>query len=158
MDEEGLSPQDAHRIEIMEGVIEAALKGDMDAFEALNSEWERIDPLNEDGYHVRFGEFGSAEQYLETGFCHHCQRGWQISGVRFGKAIPGMSQMLHMQIECSDSDDCNCWVQPDEGVDEEHPFGWVCCQRCGRAEPICECLGPITCGPCALAWKSASKG
>jgi hypothetical protein len=153
MDHEPLSPEDAHRIEIMEGVIEAALRGDMESFDALNVEWERIDPLSEEGYHLRFGG-GTPEHYLETGYCYHCQGSWQIGGLRFGKAVPGMSQMLHMTLKCPNPDDCSCWVQPDEGVDQDHPFGWPNCQRCGRAEPICECDGDVSYGPCALGWKA----
>jgi hypothetical protein len=154
MDKEPMSASDAHRVEIMEGVLDAVLKGDVESFKALNAEWERIDPLGDDGPHIRFGDFGAMEQYLETGFCYHCQESWQVGGVRFGKAIPGLTQMIHMQMECTNSGDCTCWVGPDEGVDEGHPFGWPNCQRCGRADPICECDGEPSYGPCALVWKS----
>jgi len=155
MSEEGRKAQEAHRAEILEGLVESLLTGDFESFKSMRTEWERFDqPGEADGrYALRFHP-GEPEHYLETGFCYHCREPWQRGGVRFGPAIPGMSQMIHMEIECTNPGDCSCWVGPEDGVDLDHPFGWPNCQRCGRAGPICECDGGVAYGPCALVWRA----
>jgi len=138
---------DPHQAEILEALLEAAMKGDAEEYDIFRREWERSDPIDSEGWHMRFSE-KSPIPYTAVGFCYHCQSQWVVSGVAFGQMVPGLSLMIHVTGECPEMDDCNCWVDDTEG--EDRPFGYARCQRCDRAEPICECDGGVAYGPCAL--------
>lgn len=144
--DDDLTP-DPHQAEILEALIEAALKGNAEEYDIFRREWERSDPLEVEGWHMRFSE-KQPIPYTATGFCFHCQQEWAVGGVAFGEIIPGMALMIHMQGECPEARDCHCWLPDTEAQDR--PFGYARCQRCDRAEPICECDGGIAYGPCSM--------
>lgn len=160
--DEPIGPEEAHRAEIMEAMLLAALTDDREAYEALNVEWERIEDRacaeDDTRYRFRFGDVSEMQRYVERGYCYHCQKEWVVTGVRFGAMVPGLAQMMHMQVECPDADDCMCWVAPETQMSAEFydafPYGWPNCLRCQRAEPICECEGDISYGACALVWRA----
>ena len=147
MEDHSPTPEEAHKEEILEAVIDAAMRGESEGFAAFKEEWERIDPLDDEGWHLRFPQ-GDPIPYTAQGFCFHCGKPWAVSGIAFGTMVPGLAQVIHMSGECDSAGDCYCWIDDTEG--EDRPYGYARCQRCARAEPICECDDGMAYGPCAL--------
>lgn len=140
-------PAKAHREEIFEALMDAAFKGDADSFSNFNQEWERIDPLDGSGYHIRFGD-DPPRRSTTNGHCFHCGSAWEVNGIVFGAMVPGLARAIHMNTECPEQEDCTCWSElPDETNTLYHPL----CQVCEYPLPLCGCDEGIALGPCALA-------
>lgn len=140
-----MDPADAHSNEIFEAIIDAGMRGDQEAFEQFCLEWERLGITDDEGRQVSFA--GSPVHYEYQSYCGHCEGVWAVWGIHFGKMVPGVPVMIHMDLQCPAAHLCHCF---DHNEHEDFPFGYPVCQRCERVVPICECdNGPIL-GSCAM--------
>jgi len=137
-------PRRAHREEILEGLIEAARKGDEETFSIFNQEWERLREGQEDT--ISFN--GMPQFYMTSGFCHHCNKVWVMEGIAFGEMMPGLSMAMHMNLQCGASDDCRCWSEI-HNDSHETMFCHPNCQECWHPAPGCTCDEEPSLGPCA---------
>lgn len=136
-------PREAHRDEIFEGLINAALGNNVEDFSIFNEEWERIDQPREGHAVLRFA--GPMRHVTATGICAHCGYTWSITGVDFtdGEFIAEMAQQDHLLERCPKKADCKCWVEAEDGSES-----WERCLTCDKADVFCSCPEGPALGPC----------
>lgn len=130
-----LDSLDPEENDALEGLLVAAALGDEEAYARARAIWDSLDINHKVG--------GVPRRCTMEGVCGHCGCMWSAKGVSFnpGFAQAIMVQQAHMVV-CEQQEACNCFITNVAGEILER------CQRCERADAICECDKGPTYGPC----------
>lgn len=146
--------RNAHRHEIFEALVVAAIRSDNTKFDTFRIEWDRMVAMEPNGALEQYGSMYPIP-YAATGRCLHCGQDWRVCGMGFGVIDPGLAIAAHVAQQCPSSAECWCWSST---ATPEYPFGIPRCQQCTEEMGDCTCeQGPLF-GPCAEIQRLERQG
>lgn len=127
---------EAHREEMLDAMVDAAMRVNHAEFEAFYAEWTRVDQGEN-----RIRLAGLPQAYTAEGFCFHCSESWTVNGVIFddeeADVLGAFCQAVHMISSCEGA----CYCYSSEKRESQ------ICQLCLTTFEKCMCGVPSP-GPC----------